>query len=188
MAERPDGSMSVEDCEKASMAVSPVLDLDDPFAQAYRLEMSSPGLDRPLVRISDFERARGHEARVEMSVAHERRKRFRGTIEAHWRQGREALLELRRTDAKEGEAPDVLLRLDDIGEARLVLTEALIRESLRADKAARKGAPDDENADEVQNAPRCAAETAAARSWPLRRKARRVRSGRTRKPAGPRQQ
>jgi ribosome maturation factor RimP len=151
MAERPDGSMSVDDCEKASMAVSPVLDLDDPFAQAYRLEISSPGLDRPLVRTSDFRRALGHEARVEMSVAHERRKRFRGTIEGIDGEGRTACLKLRRTDAKEGEAPDVLLRLDDIGEARLVLTDALIREALRADKAARKGEPeDDAAADDVQ--------------------------------------
>lgn len=139
MAERPDGTMSIEDCEQASTAISPVLDLEDPFSQAYRLEMSSPGLDRPLVRISDFERARGHEARVEMNVAHERRKRFRGTIKAIRIEGRETLLDLCRSDAKEGEAADVLLRLDDIGEARLVLTEALIRQSLRADKAARKG-------------------------------------------------
>jgi ribosome maturation factor RimP len=143
MAERPDGSMSVEDCEKASMAVSPVLDLEDPFAQAYRLEMSSPGLDRPLVRISDFRRALGHEARVEMSIAHERRKRFRGVIEGIIGEGREACLKLGRTDAKEGEEADVLLRLDDIGEARLVLTDALIRAALRADKAARKGEPQD---------------------------------------------
>jgi ribosome maturation factor RimP len=152
MAERPDGSMSVDDCEKASMAVSPVLDLEDAFVQAYRLEMSSPGLDRPLVRISDFWRARGHEARVEMSVAHERRKRFRGVIEGIAGEGRQACLELRRTDAKEGEAPDVLLRLDDIGEARLVLTDALIREALRADKAARKGQPRDDAAEhDAQN-------------------------------------
>jgi ribosome maturation factor RimP len=152
MAERPDGSMSVDDCEKASMAISPVLDLEDPFAQAYRLEMSSPGLDRLLVRISDFRRALGHEARVEMSVAHERRKRFRGTIGGIAGEGREACLELGRTDAKEGEASDVLLRLDDIGEARLMLTDALIREALRADKAARKGEPQDDAAEhDAQN-------------------------------------
>lgn len=148
MAERPDGTMNVEDCERASMAVSPVLDLDDPFAQAYRLEMSSPGLDRPLVRMSDFQRALGHEARVEMSVAHDRRKRFRGTIEGIDGAGRAACLELRRNDAKDGEAPDVLLRLDDIGEARLVLTEALIRAALRAHKAARRGGSEDEEADD----------------------------------------
>ena len=143
MAERPDGTMSVGDCEAASTAVSPALDLEDPFVQAYRLEMSSPGIDRPLVRISDFERARGHEVRVEINIAHERRKRFRGTIEAIVGSGRDAALALTRSDAKEDEAADVLLRLEDIGEARLVLTEALIRQALRADKAARKGAPAD---------------------------------------------
>lgn len=148
MAERPDGSMSVDDCEKASMAISPVLDLEDPFAQAYRLETSSPGLDRPLVRISDFRRAFGHEVRIEMSVAHERRKRFRGVIEGIDGEGRAACLKLHRTDAKEGEAPDVLLRLDDMGEARLVLTDALIREALRADKAARKGEPEGDAAEQ----------------------------------------
>src|SRR5258708_18396574 len=68
MAERPDGSMTIEDCEQASIALSPVLDLEDPMSQAYRLEISSPGIDRPLVRISDFRRAVGHEARVEMAV------------------------------------------------------------------------------------------------------------------------
>src|SRR5579863_7711751 len=62
MAERPDGSMTVEDCEQASVALSSVLDLEDPISQAYRLEISSPGIDRPLVRVSDFERAVGHEA------------------------------------------------------------------------------------------------------------------------------
>jgi ribosome maturation factor RimP len=143
MAERPDGSMSIEDCEAASNAVSPVLDLEDPFTQPYRLEMSSPGLDRPLVRRSDFERARGHEARIEMSVAHERRKRFRGIIEAVVGQGRDAAVDLRRSDAKEGEAVLAALRLVDIGEARLVLTDALIRASLRADKAVRRGGADD---------------------------------------------
>ena len=148
MAERPDGSMSIDDCEMASMAVSPILDLEDPFAQAYRLEMSSPGLDRPLVRVSDFQRALGYEARIEMSVAHDRRKRFRGVIEGVIGERVEACLKLARTDAKEGEAADVLLRLDDIGEARLVLTDALIREALRADKAARKGELQDDTAEE----------------------------------------
>ena len=60
MAEHPDGTMNVSDCEAASMALSPVLDVEDPVTQAYRLEMSSPGIDRPLVRLSDFSRATGH--------------------------------------------------------------------------------------------------------------------------------
>ncbi len=80
MAERPDGTMSIEDCERVSVALSPVFDVEEPMAQAYRLEISSPGIDRPLVRESDFARAFGHETRVEMAVAVNGRKRFRGRL------------------------------------------------------------------------------------------------------------
>ncbi|HLH50975.1 MAG TPA: ribosome maturation factor RimP, partial [Roseiarcus sp.] len=81
MAERADGLMSIDDCEEASGALSPVLDVEDPIAQAYRLEISSPGIDRPLVRLSDFERAIGHEAKIEMARPVDGRKRFRGVVE-----------------------------------------------------------------------------------------------------------
>src|SRR5436190_17770008 len=77
MAERPDGSMAIEDCEAASRALSPVFDAEDPIEREYRLEVSSPGIDRPLVRHSDFERYAGHEAQIEMSVGIDGRKRFR---------------------------------------------------------------------------------------------------------------
>ena len=80
MAERPDGSMQIEDCEAVSRALSPVLDIADPIDRAYRLEISSPGIDRPLVRRSDFERHAGHLVKIEMAVAHHGRKRFRGTL------------------------------------------------------------------------------------------------------------
>src|ERR1700690_2535165 len=80
MAERPDGSMNVEDCETVSRALSPVLDMADLIERAYRLEISSPGIDRPLVRKSDFDRYAGNVAKVEMAVAHQGRKRFRGTL------------------------------------------------------------------------------------------------------------
>ena len=80
MAERADGSMTVEDCEVVSRALSPVLDVNDPVDSAYRLEISSPGMDRPLVRRSDFERHAGHLVKIEMAVAHQGRKRFRGTL------------------------------------------------------------------------------------------------------------
>jgi ribosome maturation factor RimP len=136
MAERADGSMNVEDCERVSEALSPVLDIEDPVKQAYRLEISSPGIDRPLVRASDFARALGHEARVEMAVAVEGRKRFRGLLEAVEGIGREACVKMRRLDAKPDEAVDILLRLADIGEAKLVLTDDLIRATLRAAKQA----------------------------------------------------
>jgi ribosome maturation factor RimP len=136
MAERPDGTMNVAGCEEASTAISPVLEVEDPIIEAYNLEMSSPGIDRPLVRISDFLRAIGHEARIEMETLIENRKRFRGWIEGVEGEGRDALLKLRRIDARADEPSDVKLPLRDLAEARLVLTEALIRETLRAAKAA----------------------------------------------------
>src|SRR5712672_2007406 len=80
MAERPDGTMTVEDCEAVSRALSPVLDVADPIDRAYRLEISSPGMDRPLVRRSDFECYAGHQLKVEMAVAIEGRRRFRGVL------------------------------------------------------------------------------------------------------------
>lgn len=131
MAERPDGSMQLEDCEAISRALSPVLDVADPIDRAYRLEISSPGIDRPLVRRSDFERYSGYLVKIDMAVAHEGRKRFRGTLGAV--EGDR--VHLHRDDAKPGDAVDVLLTMEDIGEARLVLTEELIAESMRRGKA-----------------------------------------------------
>ena len=138
MAERGDGSMSIEDCEEASAALSPALDVEDPIKQAYRLEISSPGIDRPLVRVSDFERAVGHEAKVEMARPIDGRKRFRGVIEAV-EAGAAPLAHLRAL-AADGEAASVALAIKDISEARLVLSEALIREALRREKAIKKNA------------------------------------------------
>src|SRR6202795_528725 len=107
MAERPDGSMQIEDCEAISRALSPVLDVADPIDRAYRLEISSPGIDRPLVRRSDFERFTGHLVKVEMAVAHEGRKRFRGILD-----GVEGdAVRLRRDDTKAGEDIDTLLTM-----------------------------------------------------------------------------
>jgi ribosome maturation factor RimP len=131
MAERPDGSMQLEDCEAISRALSPVLDVADPIDRAYRLEISSPGIDRPLVRRSDFERYSGYLVKIDMAVAHEGRKRFRGTLGAV--EGDR--VHLHRDDAKAADAVDVLLTMEDIGEARLVLTDALIAESMRRGKA-----------------------------------------------------
>jgi ribosome maturation factor RimP len=131
MAERPDGSMQIEDCEAISRALSPVLDVADPIDRAYRLEISSPGIDRPLVRRSDFERHLGHLVKIEMAVAHEGRKRFRGTIA-----GVEGdRVRLTRHDVKADEDADALLVMEDIGEARLVLTDELIAASMRRGKA-----------------------------------------------------
>ena len=124
MAERPDGSMQIEDCEAVSRALSPVLDIADPIDRAYRLEISSPGIDRPLVRRSDFERYAGHLVKIEMAVAHHGRKRFRGTLAGV--EGEAA--RLHRDDARAGEEADVLLAMEDIAEAKLVLTDELVAE------------------------------------------------------------
>ena len=135
MAERPDGSMNLKDCEVVSAALSPILDVEDPVKRAYRLEISSPGIDRPLVRVSDFRRALGREARIEMTTGISGRKRFRGVVGEVEGEGQGAVLTLDRSDAKPGEAIKAVLLLRDIAEARLVLSESLIRQSLRAAKA-----------------------------------------------------
>ena len=139
MAERGDGLMSIEDCEEASAALSPVLDVEDPIKQAYRLEISSPGIDRPLVRVSDFQRAVGHEAKVEMTRPIDGRKRFRGVIE-RLDAGEHPSAYMRVAAAPGGEDAIVALPIDEMGEARLVLSDALIREALRREKAAKKNA------------------------------------------------
>ena len=136
MAERPDGSMTVEDCETVSRALSPVLDMADPIERAYRLEISSPGIDRPLVRKSDFERHAGHLVKVEMEIPVNGRKRFRGELV-----GTESdAARIRRDDAAEGEETEVLLPIDEMNEAKLVLTEELVTEALRREKSAKREA------------------------------------------------
>jgi ribosome maturation factor RimP len=134
MAERPDGSMAIEDCEAASRALSPVFDASDPVEGAYRLEISSPGIDRPLVRRSDFDRYAGHVAHVEMLAPLDGRKRFRGELLGT----QDESVRLRRTDPAAGDNPEVLLPIVDMAEARLVLTDALIAESLRRSKHGEK--------------------------------------------------
>ena len=134
MAERPDGTMTVEDCEEVSRAVSPALDVEDPIDKAYHLEVSSPGIDRPLVRKADFERWVGHLAKMETSVVVEGRKRFRGRIVGV---DADAVTNERDTPAN-GEEPVARLPYETISEARLVLTDDLIRDALAADKKARK--------------------------------------------------
>jgi len=136
MAERPDGSMTVEGCETISRALSPVLDANDPMEKAYRLEISSPGIDRPLVRKSDFDRYAGHLVKIEMELAVNGRKRFRGHLAGT--DGNAA--RLKRDDAAEGEAADVLLPIEDMTDARLVLTDDLVRDALRGEKAAKREA------------------------------------------------
>lgn len=139
MAERPDGSMNVEGCETLSRALSPVLDVNDPISSAYHLEISSPGIDRPLVRRSDFTRWAGHEAKIELAVPFEGRKRYRGMIEGA--EGDQALLHL--PDVKKDLPDRVSIPIDSMAEARLVLTDDLIREALRRTKAQLKAMGED---------------------------------------------
>jgi ribosome maturation factor RimP len=134
MAERPDGTMAVEDCEAVSRALSPVLDMADPIDKAYRLEVSSPGIDRPLVRKSDFDRYAGHLVKIETEVPIDGRKRFRGELLGT--QGEAARLR----HAEAGEQADVLLPIAEINEAKLVLTDELVTQALRREKAAKREA------------------------------------------------
>ena len=136
MAERPDGSMTVEDCETISRALSPVLDMADPIDRAYRLEISSPGIDRPLVRKSDFDRYARHLVKIEMEIPVNGRKRFRGELVGT--EGGNA--RIRRDDAAEGEEAEVLLPIEEMCEAKLVLTDELVTEALRREKSAKREA------------------------------------------------
>jgi ribosome maturation factor RimP len=136
MAERPDGTMAVEDCEAVSRALSPVLDLVDPIERAYRLEISSPGIDRPLVRKSDFDRYAGHLVKIETEIPINGRKRFRGLLLGT--AGEAA--RIRGDDAEAGSEAELLLAIEEISEAKLVLTDELVTQALRRGKAAERAA------------------------------------------------
>ncbi len=141
MCERPDGTLSIDDCAEISRAVSPLLDVEDPIRGAYNLEISSPGIARPLVREEDFERHAGHVAKIEMITPIDGRKRFRGVLEGFDADSGEVRLFIAAEDAggKAGE-DDVLIGLpiDDIEEARLVMTDALMQAAQQRAKG-RKG-------------------------------------------------
>ena len=148
MAERPDGTMGVNDCEAISRAIAPLLDVEDPISTAYNLEISSPGIDRPLVRVSDFARWIGFDARIEMAVPVDGRKRYRGFIDAV--EGEKVTILL--PDVPEGENQRPQLDIRDIAEARLVLTDPVIEESLRRGKEALRAAGLEEDEDEMDEA------------------------------------
>jgi len=130
MAERADGTMTVEDCETVSRTLSPVLDAADLIERAYRLEISSPGIDRPLVRRSDFERFTGSSIKIEMAVAVNGRRRFRGRILGT--QGE--AVHLHREDAGPDEASEIVLAIEEMAEARIVLSDDVIVQSLKRSK------------------------------------------------------
>lgn len=119
MAERPDGEMDIADCAKLSRAISEVLDVADPIAGQFTLEVSSPGVDRPLTRLQDFATYTGHEARLELDRLAEGRKRFRGVLAGV--EGANVAIDL------EGEDETTLIPFAWIVEAKLVLTDELMR-------------------------------------------------------------
>lgn len=138
MAERPEGGIEVDECAQISTAVSAVLDVEDPITEAYTLEVSSPGIDRPLTRLKDFEAFEGYEAKLETSELIDGRKRFKGMLAGV--EGSEVLI-----NVEEG---TIGLEFDWLAEAKLVLTDELIKEMLRQRKAA--GVIDEQDFDEIE--------------------------------------
>ena len=124
MAERPDGTFTIEDCEAVSRAMSPILDVEDVVSSHYNLEVSSPGIDRPLVRPSDFESWAGHDVKVEMAVPVAGRKRFKGALEGY--HDGEVRLFIENPEGATKEPVLIGVPFADISDAKLVLTDALI--------------------------------------------------------------
>jgi len=147
MAEREDGTMTVEDCEEVSRAVSPALDVDDPIDKAYHLEVSSPGIDRPLVRKSDFSAWTGHLVKMETSIMVADRKRFRGRIA----EADDESVLIERDQPGYGDEPSVRIPFDTIADARLILTDDLIRDALSKDNRARKEAKRHRGEDDAED-------------------------------------
>lgn len=141
MADRPDGGIEVDDCAAISNAVSAVLDVEDPILDAYALEVSSPGIDRPLTRIKDFEAFEGYEAKLETSELIDGRRRFRGELAGV--EEDEVLINI----DDQGEEVTIGLKFDWLSDAKLVLTDDLIREMLRQRKAS--GAINEDQFDEI---------------------------------------
>ena len=146
MAERNDGTMTVQDCEEISMAISPVLDVEDPIDKEYHLEVSSPGIDRPMVRKSDFVRWQGHLVKCETSILIDNRKRFRGKIVEAGADG----FTLERDQVAYGEEQKVTIPFTALSDAKLILTDDLIRDALRADKLAKAQAANQNEADDQE--------------------------------------
>jgi ribosome maturation factor RimP len=144
MAERNNGTMTVQDCEEVSMAISPVLDVEDPVDKEYHLEVSSPGIDRPMVRKSDFVRWQGNIVKCETSILIDNRKRFRGKIAEVDADG----FKIERDQVAYGEEPRVTIPFTALADAKLILTDDLIRDALRADKLAKAEAANQNGEDD----------------------------------------
>jgi ribosome maturation factor RimP len=145
MADRPDGGIGVDECGDISTAVSAVLDVEDPLEDNYVLEVSSPGIDRPLTRLKDFEMWKGWEARIETTELIDGRRRFKGTLAGT--EGEEVLITL-----EEGtEEVTIGLQFDWLSDAKLILTEELIAEMLRQKKVQEPGEGEfDEIVDDIE--------------------------------------
>lgn len=128
MAERPDGTMSAEDCAALSRAISPALEAGDPIDDPYTLEVSSPGIDRPLTRLKDYERWEGFAAKIELHQPVENQKRFRGELAGV--EGTDVLFDI------EGEEDTAVMPFAMIATGKLILTDELVTESLRRAKEA----------------------------------------------------
>ncbi|PIE12071.1 MAG: ribosome maturation factor RimP [Rhodobacterales bacterium] len=142
MVQRPDGAIDVDECADISTAVSAVMDVEDPILDAYTLEVSSPGIDRPLTRLKDFEQWDGYVAKIETHELIDGRRRFKGVLEGT--EGSEVLIQIDEA----GEPVTIGLQFDWLADAKLVLTDELIRDVLRARKDA--GEIDEKQFDEVQ--------------------------------------
>lgn len=130
MADRPEGGINVDDCAEISTMVSATLDVEDPIEDNYHLEVSSPGIDRPLTRLKDFATFEGYEARLDLNQPIDGRKRFKGVLAGV--EGEEVLLNI----TENGEEHTIGLNFDLLADAKLVLTDELIREMLRQKKEA----------------------------------------------------
>lgn len=142
MADRPQGGIEVEDCARISTAVSAVLDVDDPLEDAYMLEVSSPGIDRPLTRLKDFGLWEGYEARIETAELIDGRRRFKGVLAGV--EDDEVLIEIEEA----GEPVTIGLKFEWLTDAKLILTDDLIAEMLRTRKAS--GVIDESKFDEIE--------------------------------------
>ncbi|MEI4471954.1 ribosome maturation factor RimP [Frigidibacter sp. MR17.24] len=142
MADRPEGGIDVDDCAKISTAVSAIMDVEDPIEDNYHLEVSSPGIDRPLTRLKDFDMWEGYEARLETTEQIDGRKRFKGIIRGS--EGDEALIEIE----DQGEAVVIGLNFELLADAKLILTDELIAEMLRQKKAS--GVIDEDQFDDIE--------------------------------------
>jgi ribosome maturation factor RimP len=138
MADKPEGGIEVDDCAQISTAISATLDVEDPIVEAYNLEVSSPGIDRPLTRLKDFEAFEGYEAKLETAELIDGRKRFKGMLAGV--EGDEVMINI-----DEG---TIGLKFDWLTEAKLVLTDELIKDMLKARKDA--GSLNEDNFDDIE--------------------------------------